>query len=187
MKCSVFIATSLDGYIAKPDDSVDWLQRAGNQEADMAGNAGMGLLEYLATVDCMIIGRKLMEVLSSFELAPDQWPYGDIKIYALSNSIKEAPDNLKDRVEMYSGDINVLVSRLEDDGYKHAYIDGGNTIQGFINQELINEVTITIAPILLGEGKRLFGKTSKDINLKSAKVESYPNDFIQVNYTVDYL
>lgn len=187
MKCSVFIATSVDGFIAKQDGSVDWLHSAGNQAVDMGDHANMGMAEYLATIDCMIMGRKCMEVISSFNLTPEQWPYGDIKIYALSNSLYEAPDNLKDKVEMYSGNINDLIARLELDGFKHAYIDGGATIQAFLNLKLINEMTITRAPILLGEGIPLFGKTFKEINLTDAQAKAFPNDFIQVKYKVSYL
>lgn len=186
MKCSVFIATSVDGFIAKNDHSIEWLHSAGNQNVDMSAHGDMGMSAYMSTVDCMIMGRKCMEVISSFNLTPEQWPYGNIKIYALSNTIKEAPENLKGKVEMYSGDLIELISKLEESGYKHAYIDGGTTIQAFLNLKLINEMTITRAPVLLGEGIPLFGKTFSDIRLTQAKAVAYPNDFIQVKYVVDY-
>lgn len=187
MKCSVFIATSVDGFIAKKDGSVDWLHTAGNPDVDMGSQADMGMNAYISSVDCMIMGRKCMDVISSMNLTPEQWPYGDIKIIVLSNTIKEAPTNMKDKVEMYSGDLKALVSRLENDGYKHAYIDGGTTIQAFINLKLINEITITKTPVLLGEGKPLFGKTFKDIKLEKAHAVAFPNDFIQLKYKVNYL
>ena len=181
MKCSVYIATSVDGFIAKEDGSVDWLQIAGNTEVDM------GMNEYMSSVDCMIMGRKSMDMISSMNLSPEQWPYGDTKIIALSNTIKEAPANMKGKVEMYSGDLQTLISKLESEGFKHAYVDGGTTIQAFINLKLINEITITKAPVLLGEGKSLFGKTFKDIKLERANAVAFPNDFIQVKYKVNYL
>ena len=127
-----------------------------------------------------------MEMISSMDLTAEQWPYGNIKIIALSNTIKEAPQNLKGKVEMYSGDLLELISNLEKESYKHAYIDGGTTIQAFINLKLINEIIITQAPILLGEGKPLFGKVFKDIKLEEAKATAFPNDFIQVKYKVNY-
>ena len=151
----------------------------------MTGLEDMCLSEYLSTVDCLIMGRKCMEVISSFNLLLIHGLMV-ILLYSLSNSLKEEPDNLKDKIEMYSGDLNELVSKLENDGYNHAYIDGGTTIQAFINLQLINEITITRAPILLGEGKPLFGKTFKDIKLTGAKAKVFPNDFIQVKYTIDY-
>ncbi len=94
MKCSVFIATSTDGYIADENGGLDWLHVSGNQEADMSDNPDMGFADYLNSVDSMVMGRKCMETISSFNLTPDQWPYGDIKIYVLSNTLKSAPENL---------------------------------------------------------------------------------------------
>ena len=186
MKCSVFIATSADGFIAKPNGSVDWLHTSGNANADMGKHADMGLNSYMGSVDCMIMGRKCMDMISSMNLTPEQWFYGDMKIVVLSNSLKEAPDNLKGKVEMYSGDLNELITSLESEGLKHAYIDGGTTIQAFINLELINELTITRAPVLLGEGIPLFGKTTKHIKLEQAESTAFPNDFVQVKYKVNY-
>jgi dihydrofolate reductase len=153
----------------------------------MSQNPDMGLNTFIASVDCMIMGRKCMEVISSFNLTPEQWPYAGIKIYVLSHSIKEPPENLLDKVEMYAGDITKLIDQLEGNGYKHAYIDGGTTITAFINLQLINEMIITKAPILLGKGVPLFGEINKPIKLVNSEVIAFPNDFIQVKYGVDYL
>jgi dihydrofolate reductase len=185
MKCSVYIATSVDGFIAKPDGNVDWLHTAGNLKADM-GTEDMGFKAFMDSVDCMIMGRKCMEMISSMNLTPEQWFYGDMRIVVLSNTVKEAPDNLKGKVEMYSGDIHSLVATLENDGFKHAYIDGGKTIQSFINLQLIDEIIITKAPVLLGQGIPLFGEIIKDIKLEQAKAIAYANDFVQVKYSVNY-
>jgi dihydrofolate reductase len=186
MKCSVFIATSTDGFIAKKDGSVDWLHASGNAAADMGEQADMGFADYLSSIDCLIMGRKCMEVIASMNLTPEQWPYGDNRIIVLSNTLKQAPDNIKDKVEIYSGDLRTLVSALDSDGYKHAYIDGGITIQAFINLGLIDEMTITRAPVLLGEGIPLFGTTKKDIKLEQASATAFANDFVQVKYSVNY-
>jgi dihydrofolate reductase len=185
MKCSVYIATSADGYIATPDGGVDWLHTAGNLEADM-GSEDMGFRSFMDSVDCMIMGRKCMEKISSMNLTADQWIYGDIRIVVLSNTVQEPPVNLRGKVEMYSGGIQDLMIQLESCGLKHAYIDGGSTITSFINLELINELTITKAPVLLGEGIPLFGKINKSIKLVNAKATAFPNDFIQVKYSVSY-
>ena len=187
MKCSVFIATSADDYIATNDDSVEWLDYAGKRDADLGDDADMGFNNYISSIDCMIMGRNCMEKLSSFNLTPEQWPYGNIRIIAMSNTIKEAPENLRDRIEMYCGNPSELITKLESEGFKHAYIDGGATITSFMNFNLINEMTITKAPILLGDGKPLFGKFNKQINLNNAQVKSFPNDFIQIKYEVSYL
>jgi len=187
MKCSVFIATSVDGYIATISGNIDWLENAGKADADMGEFSDLGFNKYISSIDCMIMGRRCMEKISSFNLSSEQWPYGDIPIFVLSNTLKEAPNNLKDKVEMYAGEIPVLISRLERKGLQHAYIDGGATITSFLNLGLINEMTITRAPVLLGNGISLFGKTSSPIKLENSKAEVYPNDFIQVKYKVNYL
>ncbi|MEH6567880.1 MAG: dihydrofolate reductase family protein [Halioglobus sp.] len=187
MKCSVYIATSADGYIATLDGGVDWLHTTGNAEADMASNADMGFGDFIGSVDCMIMGRKCMEVISSMNLQAEQWPYGDIHIVVLSKSVKEPPKNLTGKVEMFSGDITALVKTLESKGFRHAYIDGGATITSFLNLKLINEMTITKAPILLGEGIPLFGKIGSRINLEQSEARAFPNDFIQIKYSANYL
>lgn len=186
MKCSVFIAASVDGFIARADDSIDWLHTAGKQDVDLGDNADMGFNKHIASVDCMIMGRKCMEVIAAMNLTDEQWPYGDIRIIVLSRSLKEAPMGVKGRVEMYAGDITELVVELENQGLKHAYIDGGVTIQNFINLKLINEICITQVPILIGEGKPLFGKTFQDIKLEDPKAEVFSNDYLQLTYHVNY-
>jgi len=187
MKCSVYIATSADGYIATHEGNVDWLHTSGNREADMSNNPDMGFNDFIGSIDCMIMGRKCMDAISSFNLTPEQWPYGKAKIYVLSNSIKEAPENLHGKVEMYCGDLTKLISQLENEGYKHAYIDGGTTITAFINLQLINEITITKVPIILGNGVPLFGEINNPIKLINSEATAFPNDFIQEKFTVSYL
>ena len=132
----------------------------------------------------MIMGRKTMEAISSFNLSPEQWPYGDVRIIVLSNTMKEAPDNLKDKVTIYSGEIPTLLARLEKEGFQHAYIDGGTTITSFLKLGLINEMIITRAPILLGGGIPLFGEINKQIILEDAQATAFPNDFIQLEYKI---
>lgn len=193
MKCSIFIAPSVDGYIATEDGGVHWLETAGrsvaeiDEKSELMQHFNNSMSNYMQNVDCMIIGRKLMEVLSSFNLPPEQWPYGNAKIIALSNTIKEAPENLKEHIKIYSGSIPSLIAKLENEGYKHAYVDGGTTITAFLNLELINEITLTLAPVLLGEGIALFGKLSRQIKLEDAEATAFPNNFIELNYSVKYL
>ena len=187
MKCSVFIATSADGYIATEDGGVEWLEKAGNADVDMGDQVDMGTNDYMTSFDCMIMGRKSMEKLSSFNLTPEQWPYGEARLIVLSKTVKEVPENLNKRVEIYSGDIPTLINQLESEGFLHAYVDGGETITSFLNLQLINEMTITQAPILLGAGRPLFGKTFKQIKLENARAIAYPNNFIQLKYQVSYL
>lgn len=186
MKCSVYIATSADGYIATVDGAVDWLHTAGDPRADMGDNPDMGFGAFIASVDCMVMGRKCMETISGMDLSPEQWPYGDTHIVVLSNTLREPPANMKSRVEMFSGEITDLVKDLESKGFRNAYIDGGATITSFLNLRLIDEMTITKAPVLLGSGIPLFGDLDHQIKLTNAAATAYPNGFIQLTYSVDY-
>ena len=193
MKCSIFIAPSVDGYIATEDGRVNWLETLSKpiseEEAssDLMKHFNMSFPNYIQGVDCMIMGRKLMEVLSNFDLTPEQWPYGDTKIIVLSHTIKEPPENLKNKVQIYSGSIEELITQLEKEGYKHAYVDGGTTITAFLNLGLIDEMTLTQAPVLLGAGIPLFGKLFKQIKLEDAQATAFPNNFIEIKYTINYL
>lgn len=186
-KCSVYIATSADGYIATLNGGVDWLHTAGNAEADIASSPDMGFGDFIGSVDCMVMGRKCMEMISSMNLPPEQWPCGDIHIVVLTKSIKEPPKNLIEKVEIFSGDMPSLIKTLEGKGFKHAYIDGGSIITSFLNLKLINEMTNTKAPVLLGEGIPLFGKIDRRIKLEKSEARSFSNDFIQVKYSANYL
>lgn len=186
MKCSVYIATSADGFIATQDGSVDWLDTAGNVDAEMGNEEDMGFNDFMDSVDCLVMGRGCMEKLASFNLSPDQWPYGNARVIALSNSLKQPPDSLRDKVEMYSGDLLELVINLEKEGYSHAYIDGGKTIQSFLALKLINEMTLTRVPLILGDGIPLFGRSTQTVRLKNVSVRAFPNDFVQLHYSVNY-
>jgi dihydrofolate reductase len=187
LKCSAFIAISTDGYIATPDGGVEWLETAGNDEAgDREQFGDGGFRAYISSVDCIVMGRKCMEKISSFNLSPEQWPYGDLPILALSKSVVEAPDNLKGKVDIYSGEIPALLETLSSNGYHHAYVDGGATITSFINHRLLDEMTITQAPILLGDGFPLFGKVIDGVGLSEARATAFSNDFIQWKYQLNY-
>ncbi|CAA0125620.1 putative protein YyaP [BD1-7 clade bacterium] len=186
MKCSVFIATSADGYIATPEGGVDWLQTAGNPKAEMGNNADMGFNAFIDSVDCMIMGRKCMEVIAAMHLTPEQWPYRDLPIVVLSKTVRKPLKGLGYHAEIFASDIGDLIKDLEGRGLKHAYVDGGATITSFINRRLINEMTITQAPILLGNGIPLFGTLEHSVMLEKPESMVFPNGFIQYTYSVGY-
>ena len=176
MKISVYIASSLDGFIARPNGDINWLM-----EADNSGEKeDYGYKEFSDSVDCMVMGRNSMKKVMSFP----EWSYEGKRVVVLSNTLKEAPSQLKDKVELYSGSLIMLVTKLKRDGCEHIYVDGGKTIQSFINEDLITDITITRIPILLGEGLPLFGKTKHDIKLKHIESKSYPSGFVKSTYQV---
>ena len=186
MKCSVFIATSADGFIATKDGGVDWLHSAGNGKERSPENADMGFNKYLASVDCLIMGRKSMEVISNMNLSRDQWPYGNLRIIVLSNTLKEAPESLYGKAEVFSGDLLSLIAKLEAQGHKHAYIDGGTTIQAFLKLQLISEMVITKAPLVLGEGIPLFAKVEHTIKMEGVETINFENGYVLVKCELMY-
>ncbi|CAH1583690.1 dihydrofolate reductase family protein [Vibrio rotiferianus] len=182
MKCSVFIATSVDGYIAKLDGSTDWLHSFDEAPEPI----DMGWEGFIDSVDCVIMGRKCIESLMKMDTKPEFWIYGDRRVIVLSNTLSEVPEHMSGLIELYSGDLSALIRQLEKEGYQNAYIDGGVTIQSFLNLRLISDMSITHAPILLGAGIPLFGNTTQKVKLEHAQAKAFANNFIQVSYNVSY-
>ena len=176
MKISAYIATSLDGYIARPNGDINWLMEAD----DSGGKEDYGYKEFSDSVDCMIIGRNTMDIVMGFP----EWPYEGKRVVVLSNTLKEVPSQLQYKAELYSGPLTELVTKLKNDECKRLYIDGGKTIQSFINEKLITDITITKTPVLLGDGISLFGKTEHDIKLKHIETKSYASGFVKSTYNV---
>lgn len=177
MKGSVFIATSLDGFIARKDGSIDWLLAAGGESNE---GEDYGYKAFFDSVDCMIMGRKTLEAVLGFP----EWPYAGKRVIVLSHTLTEAPETFADKIELYSGSLAALIAKLEGEGHQRAYVDGGKTIQAFINENFIADLTITTIPILLGEGLPLFGKTQADIQLRHVSTQSYPSGFVSSTYEV---
>jgi len=178
IKCSVFIATSLDGFISREDGSIDWLMKA-NTLAPPGEDCGYK--SFISTVDCLIMGRNSYEKVFSF----DEWPYGDLPVIVMSSQTIKIPEHLQNCVSTSAETPCALVQRLSKQGCKHLYIDGGVTIQGFIANNLINEMTITLIPILLGNGRALFGPLKKDIELHHVESRTFDGGFVQIKYRID--
>jgi dihydrofolate reductase len=171
MKMSVFIGTSVDGFIARPDGALDWLPAGGGEEH--------GYEAFIASVDALLIGRKTYETVLGFE----SWPYGDKRVFVLSSrAIAPAPAGAK--VEHLEGTPEEVASRLEERGVTHAYVDGGITIQQFLRAGLIQRLIITRVPVLIGEGIPLFGVTGRDIRLQPLATRQYQSGLVQTEYAV---
>ena len=173
MKASVFIATSLDGFIARPDGALDWLPADGGEPH--------GYDEFIATVDAIVIGRKTFETVLGF----DAWPYGSKPAVVLSTnpSSLRAPHGAVCR--MMSGDPRDIVARLAELGMKHLYVDGGVTIHGFLEAGLIQRMIITRIPVLLGAGIPLFGPLSHDVRLTHVATRSFSSGMVQSEYAIE--
>jgi dihydrofolate reductase len=172
MEASVFIATSLDGFIARPDGSLDWLPANGGEPH--------GYTEFMATVDALVIGRKTYETVLAF----GAWPYGTRPVFVLSTRpLAPAPPHAV--MEHMAGDPVEIVAQLDARGIQHAYVDGGNTIQRFLRAGLIQRLIITRIPVLLGDGISLFGALERDIVLRHVATRSYARGLVQSEYGVD--
>ena len=177
-KCSVFIATSLDGFISRKDGDIDWLNEA---SATVPKGEDTGFGEFMSSVDALVMGRNTFDQVLSFGVA---WPYGSTPVIVLNRTLKHLPDGVPDTVSLTADDPATLVQRLSDEGINHLYIDGGLTIQNFLSAGLIDEITITTIPIIIGEGKPLFGSLSSDVKLELISSQGYDFGFVQSKYRV---
>jgi dihydrofolate reductase len=172
MKASVFVGTSVDGFIARANDDLDWLPDGGGEEH--------GYTEFMASVDALVIGRRTYAKVLTF----DGWAYGEKPVFVLSTrELSPAPAGAI--VERMSGDPAEIVAQLDARGFKHAYIDGGITVQRFLAAGLIQRLIITRVPVLIGDGIPLFGATPRDIPLKHIATRQYASGLVQSEYEVD--
>lgn len=169
MQASVFVGTSLDGFIARRDGTYDFL--AGEPAEPH------GFEEFLATVDAIVMGRNTFETV----LFLDQWPYGEIPVIVLARRpLARIPEGHP--VERMSGDPADIVATLAGRGIGHIYVDGGQTIQRFLRAGLIQRIVITRVPVLIGDGIPLFGSLPRDVRLRHVATRQYANGFVQSEY-----
>ena len=186
MKASVYIATSLDGFIARKDGDIGWLtgdSEGGGEEVnqeDQGQGEDYGYKAFMDSVDALVMGRNSYEKVRSF----GGWAYGDKPVVVLSRRPIEIPERLSKTVEAMSGAPEEVVARLSKRGMKHLYIDGGVTIQRFLRAGLIQRLIITRIPTLIGAGIPLFGPLDEDIKLRHVRTQSYPSGFVQSEYEV---
>jgi len=171
MKIMVYIGTSLDGFIARKDGDIDWLVQFANDEAIHSYK------EFLKRIDAIVIGRGSFEKVLSFP----SWPY-EKEVFVLSSSIKQVPDKAKGKVTILSMKPRELLHYLSGKGFSSIYIDGGKVIQEFLKEDLVDELIISKAPVLIGSGIPLFGYLSNDLPLKHITTEIHSNGLVRSYY-----
>ncbi len=171
----IFIATSLDGYIAREDGSIDWLEVPGAELEDH------GFAEMMASVDGLIMGRGTYEKVLEFGV----WPY-EKPVIVLTRSLKAAdiPEHIKDKVSFRASDPAELMTDLAREGWIRAYVDGGRVIQSFLSVGLIKDMVLTRVPVLLGGGRPLFGALQGDIRLNHVETQSFPSGLVSSRYQI---
>ena len=174
MSNTVYIATSLDGYIAREDGTIDWLMELPNPE-----KSDYGFSVFLERIDGMIMGRKSFETVLEFK----EWPYPKrLRIFVLSNSLSELPGKLSAKVEIVRGELKRIIELLKVRGFNNLYVDGGKTIQSFLEEDLIDEMIITRIPILLGSGIPLFDKNNLELQFEHVGTEVFNNMLVRSKY-----
>jgi len=172
IEASVFIGTSLDGFIARPNGDLDFLPPGGGEDH--------GYTEFMASVDTLVIGRKTYETVLGF----GEWPYGTKPVVVLSSRPITHPPVPEAVVERMEGSPAGIVARLAERGSKHLYVDGGVTIQRFLAAGLIRRLLITRVPVLIGAGVPLFGALPHDIKLQHVMTRQYRSGLVQSEYLV---
>ncbi len=170
IRASVFVGASLDGFIARPDGAFDFLPE--NPEPH-------GYDEFFATVDAMVMGRKTYETALGF----GSWPYGAKPVFVLSSrALAAAPAGAV--VEHISGTPQDIMAQLAQRGIRHVYVDGGQTIQSFLRAGVMDRITITRVPVLIGAGISIFGALGHDIRLQHLMTRHFPSGLVQSEYAV---
>ena len=172
-KNRVFIATSLDGYIADKNGELDWLNSISNPD-----NIDMGYGDFTAHIDALIMGRRTFETVCEFDI---DWPYQK-PVFVLSNTMTKIPEKFKDKAQLVKGTLKEILEKIHEKGYYRLYIDGGTTIQSFLKEDLIHEMTITIIPILLGGGSPLFSALPNKLEFECTDSKIYLDKVVQNHY-----
>ena len=171
----MFIATSLDGFIARPDGGLDWLERPGTP-----ADEDYGYGDFMASVDALVMGRHTFEKV----LGCDPWPYGDKRVVVLSSRGVAVPEALARTVSARAGSPDEVLEALAREGVSHVYLDGGVTIQRFLAAGAVDALTLTRIPVLLGAGIPLFGHLDRDIPLEHVETRAWEGGFVQSRYRV---
>ena len=166
----VFIATSLDGFIADKNGGIDWLHAIPNPD-----QIDMGYGAFMAQIDALVMGRTTFETVCSF---PIDWPY-EKPVFVLSRTLTEIPAEYKDKVFLVKGTLTEILAHIHKEGFHNLYIDGGATIQSFLQEDLIDEMIITTIPVLLGGGAPLFGDLPQALDFECTASTIYLGKVVQ--------
>ncbi len=173
IKNSIFIATSLDGYIADKNGGIDWLHSIPNPD-----NNDMGYVEFISGIDALVMGRTTFETVIGFDVP---WPY-DKPVFVLSNKLKEIPESHQGKAYLVKGTLTEILDQIHQKGYQRLYIDGGTTIRNFLKEDLIDEMILTTIPMLLGGGSSLFTELPSELKFELMETKTFLNQIPQNHY-----
>lgn len=173
-KNSVFIATSLDGYIADKNGGIEWLNAIPNPSND-----DMGYVEFNNGIDALVMGRTTFETVLGFDV---ECPYNK-PVFVLSNKLKEIPESHIGKAFLVKGTLTEILDHINKKGFYKLYIDGGTTISSFLKEDLIDELVLTTIPILLGGGSSLFSDLPNELKFELIGTKTYLNQITQNHYS----
>jgi dihydrofolate reductase len=168
----VYIAASIDGYIATKDGDVDWLHEVPNPDND-----DYGYSDFIGNIDALVMGRNTFEKILTF----GDW-FHKKKVFVVSSLLTEIPEGLEGKVEILSGSLSAVLSEIESQGFNRLYIDGGKLIQSFLSEDLIDELIVTRIPILLGGGIPLFGELSAPLRFTHIDTKVHNDALVMSRY-----
>lgn len=169
---SVYLAASLDGFIARADGAIDWLAIVERPGEDY------GFRAFFDTVDTLVMGRKTYDTVLGF----DAWPYAGKRCIVVTSDPARAARHGE---EFFSGELATLFDRLAAEGVKHVYVDGGTVIAQALRAGLVDEVTLSLIPIVLGEGRALAPNLGRDVPLELTGHRAFPSGLVQLRYRVN--
>jgi len=169
----IFIATSLDGFIARPDGDIDWLLQRDDSTEDHGYSA------FISDKDLIVMGRGTYEKVLTF----DTWPY-DLPVLVISEQLADTPvpEALMGKLRFSNRAPKDVMEELAEQGVRRVYVDGGQLVQSFLREGLITDMLITIVPVLIGSGRPLFGSLPQDIDLQLVSSHSFPSGLVQSSY-----
>jgi len=176
-KNKVFIATSIDGFIADKDKGIDWLHSIANPEG-----LDMGYEAFMNGIDALVMGRHTFETVCRFEM---DWPYTK-PVFVLSSNIRKIPKDYREKAQLVSGSLQAVNKSIHDQGYLNLYIDGGKTIQSFLKEDLIDEIIISTIPVILGGGIPLFSELKNTLNFELVSSTIYLDQVVQTHLKRKY-
>lgn len=172
-KNSVYIGVSLDGYIADSEGGIDYLNTFPIPEGE-----DMGYSAFMDSIDALVMGRITFETVLGFGVP---WPY-EKPVYVLSSTLKEVPEGYEGKVFLVKCTLDEVLSEIHSNDHHRLYIDGGSTIQGFLREDLIDEMIITTIPVLIGGGHPLFGEIDKLLKFECVSTQRYGDKVVQSRF-----
>lgn len=180
-RVTIHMAASLDGFIARRDGRVDWMETKDAFEGGVAMTPEL-VASFLETIDCYVMGSRTYETALDFEAKGFGWAYGDKPTFVLTRRSLPAT---RDSVQFYAGALDVLVNERLKPAYRSIWIVGGGDVSGAcVRLGLVDELRYSVLPILIGDGITFFDKLGKDVPLHLLEVNAYNSGMVALRYDV---